>query len=404
MALATVTLPGGNGGFSAIPVEKDAKATLTTAIKNLFNSAGQNITANEIASGVDGTKGFFNLVLDGALAPTTITAGANVQALFDTGLGQDTLVGNAATTLFVANSAGDSISSAAAASTIIGGAGSDTVSAVGKVTAYLEGGSNQVNLGGGALNLLGTGGHDTVNVTAGKNTVTAAYKATLNLSGNGTTDQVTLGAGSTVFISGSNVTTNITGNNETIVITGSNEHINLIGTGDTIIIQGGTNDTITYSAPGKGGGKGGSHAATVIGGGDHDKGKGHTATTVGGSGAASTIHGGRTTFTHVAGKHNVFTATQHADTMVGALHDKTGGSDLFKLDAAVHSTHTIKAFSSQHDTISIGHITQKQLAADLRHATVTGAGAHTTTIFSADHTKITIVGDRVLASDIKSHQ
>jgi len=241
---------------------------------------------------------------------------------------------------------------------------------------------------------------------AGSNTVTAAYKATLNLSGNGTTDQVTLAAGSKVFISGDNITTNITGNNETIIITGSNEHINLIGTGDTIIIAGGTNDTITYSAPGKGGGKGGAHAAaphaaTVIGSGDDGKGKGHTAT-IGGSGAGSTVHGGRAAFTHIAGEHNVFTGTRHADTMVGALHDKKGGGDLFKLDAAVHSTHTINAFSSQHDTISIGHISQKQITAALRHATITGGGAHTTTFLTADHTKITIVGDRVLASDIKS--
>ncbi len=395
MALQTVSLPGGNGGFTAIPVEHDAKATLTAAIKNLFNAAGSNITANEIASGVDGTKGFFNLVLDGALAPTTITAGANVQALFDTGAGQDTLVGNTATTLFVANNAGDSISSTAAASTIIGGAGSDTVSAVGDVTAYLEGGSNQVNLGGGALSLLGTGGKDTVNVVAGNNTVDAKYKATLDLSGNGTTDQVTLAAGSSVYISGSNVTTKITGNNETIVITGSNEHINLIGSGDTIIIAGGSNDTITYSNPGKGKG----HAATVIGGGDDSKGKGHDA--LGGASAAATVHGARASLTHVAGEHNIFTATRHADTMAGALHDKTGGSDLFKLDAAMHSNHTITAFSNQHDTISIGHITEKQIAAGLRHATITGAGAHTTTIFTADNTKITIVGDRVLTSDIK---
>src|SRR6201996_1213551 len=261
MALQTVSLPGGSGGFTAIPVEKDAKTALTSAIKNLFTAAGSHITANEIASGVDGMKGFFNLVLDGALAPTTITAGSNVQALIDTGLGQDTLLGNAATTLFVANGDGDSISSSATASTIIGGAGSDTVSAVGKVSAYLEGGKNQVNFGGGALSLLGTGGNDTVNVVAGNNTVNVGYQATLALTGNGTNDQVTLASGSAVYVSGSNVTTNITGNNETIVLTGSNEHINLIGTGDTIIISGGTNDTITYSAPGKGS----SHAATVLG-------------------------------------------------------------------------------------------------------------------------------------------
>lgn len=400
MALQTVSLPGGNGGFTAIPVEKDAKATLTTAIKNLFNAAGSNITANEIASGQDGMKGFFNLVLDGALAPTTIMAGANVQALFDTGLGSDTLVGNKATTLFVANSAGDSISSAAAAATIIGGSGSDTVSASGAVTAYLEGGDNVVNESGGTLDLLGKGGNDTVNVVAGKNTINATYKATVNLTGNGTHDQVSLSTGSTVSITGSNVVATITGNNETIYINGSNESINLVGSGDKVIFVGGSNDTITFSSPGKGGGNGGhGHSATVIGGGDdHGKSKGHSIT-----GPDTTIHGGKAVFTHVAGERNVFSATGHADTMIGALHDRTaGGGDLFKLDAAARSTHMITAFSSQHDTISLSHTSHKQLVNDLRHATVTGGGAHTTTIFTADNTKITIVGDRVLASDIKT--
>jgi Ca2+-binding RTX toxin-like protein len=397
----TVTLPGGNGSFTTFQVEKDAKAALTTAIKDLFNDAGKNITANEIASGQDGMKGFFNLVLDGALAPTTITAGANVQALFDTGLGQDTLVGNAATTLFVANAAGDSISSAAAASTIIGGAGNDTVTASGNVTAYLDGGNNQVNLGGGALDLLGHGGNDTVNVVSGNDTVNVAYKATLNLSGNGTNDQVTLAAGSAVYVSGSNVTTTITGNNETVVITGSNEVINLVGSGDTIIIKGGTNDTITYSTPGKGKGE---HSATVLGAGGDDKGKGHHAATVAGSASASTIHGGHAAFAHEAGKHDVFTATRHADTMIGAQHDTAAGSGLFKLEGSVHSTHTIAAFSSQRDTIAISHPNQRQIVGGLHHATVAGGGAHTTTLFTADHTKITIVGDRVLASDILKSQ
>ena len=109
--MATVTLPGGNGNFTTLSVGQDAKTALTTAIKNLFNAAGSNTTPNEIASGVAGEKGFFNLVLDGGLQATTITAGSNVQALFDTGLGQDTLIGNASTTLFTANNAGDSISS-----------------------------------------------------------------------------------------------------------------------------------------------------------------------------------------------------------------------------------------------------------------------------------------------------
>jgi len=398
MALVTVTLPGGNGNFTNLAVEKDAKAALTSAIKNLFNENSPNITPNEIASGVDGTKGFFNLVLDGALASTTIVAGSNVQALFDTGLGQDTLLGNSATTLFFANNAGDSISSTAAASTIIGGAGSDTVSAQGNISAYLEGGSNQVNLSNGALDLLGTGGNDTVNVIAGSNTVTAAYKTTIDLSGDGTKDKISLATGSTVSITGSNVVATITGNNETIYINGSNESISLIGSGDKVIFVGGSNDTVTYSSPGKGGGNGNGHSATVIGGGDdHDKGKGHA---VLGSGS-STIHGHKAAFAHVPGEHNVFTAGQHSATMSGALADTVGGTDLFKLDAAVRSHHTITAFSSQSDTISIAHVTEKQLRVGFAHATITGGGAHTTTILTADHTRITIVGDRVLRSDLK---
>ena len=394
MALVTVTIPGANGNFTSLGVEKDAKAALTTAIKNLFNSSAPNITANEIASGVDGTKGFFNLVLDGALASTSITAGANVQALFDTGLGQDTLVGNSATTLFFANNAGDSISSSAAASTIIGGAGSDTVSAQGAVSAYLEAGNNQVNLSNGSVSLLGTGGSDKVNVVAGSNTVTAAYKATIDLSGANTKDKVTLADGSTVSVTGGSVVATITGNNEAIYINGSNDSLNLVGSNDTVIFVGGGNDTITYSSPGKSQG----HSATVIGG--DGKGKGHS-TVVGGGGAGSTIHAGHAVYTHIAGEHNVFTAARQSDTMVGALHDAKGGSDLFKLDASVHSHHTITAFSNQSDTISISHITERQLKVGLAHATITGGGSHTTTIFTADNTKITIIGDRVLGSDIK---
>jgi hypothetical protein len=393
--MATVTLPGGNGNFTSLTVGNDARAALTSAIKNLFNDAGPNITANEIASGVNGMKGFFNLVLDGALASTSIVAGKNVQALFDTGLGRDTLVGNSATTLFFANNAGDSISTSATASTIIGGAGSDTVSAMGNVSAYLEGGDNLVKLSNGSVSLLGTGGNDTVNVIAGSDTVTAAYKATIDLSGSGTKDQLGLAKGSTVSVTGSNVVATITGNNETIYINGSNESINLVGSGDTVIFVGGKNDTITYSSPGPSHGNGKGHSATVIGG----KGKGHSSTTVAGSG--STLHGGHAAFTHVAGEHNVFTAGRGVDTMVGALRDTLGGGDLFRLDAAVHSTHTITAFSSQSDTVSISHLTEKQLKIGLHHATITGAGSHTTTIFSADNTKITIIGDRVLASDIK---
>jgi Ca2+-binding RTX toxin-like protein len=397
--MATVTLPGGNGNFTSIAVNQDAKTALTTAIKNLFHAAGSNITANEIASGVNGDKGFFNLVIDGGLHATTITAGANVEALFDTGLGQDTLIGNKSTTLFTANNAGDSISSIAT-STIIGGTGNDTVSVVGKASAYLEAGNNLVQLSNGSVSLLGTGGNDTVNVLSGANTVSATYKATVDLTGSGTTDHLTLAARSTVGVAGNNINATITGNNETIRVTGSNEHIQLIGTGDTIIISGGTNDTITYAAPGKQSGHG---AATQIGGGHTGTGQsGHKTTSVAGSGAGSTLHGGSASFVHHIGAHDVYTAGQHSDTMAGALTDKTGG-DLFKFDASTHSSHMITAFSSQRDTISIAHADRTQVADALKHATITGSGAHTTTMFGLDNTKITIVGDRVLASDIKTH-
>ena len=366
MALATVSIPGSNGNFTTLTVEKDAKAALTSAIKNLFNQAAPNITANEIASGVNGMKGFFNLVLDGALASTSITAGANVQALFDTGLGHDTLVGNSATTLFFANNAGDSISSSATASTIIGGTGSDTVTAQGIVSAYLEGGNNQVNLSNGSVSLLGTGGKDTVNVVAGSNTVTAAYKATIDLSGDNTKDKVTLADGSTVSMTGGSVVATITGNNETIYVNGSHDSVNLVGSNDTVIFVGGGNDTITYSSPGKSQG----HSATVIGG----DGNGQRAIprSWGAAESGSTIHAGHAVYTHIAGEHNVFTAARQSDTMVGALHDAKGGSDLFKLDASVHSHHTITAFSNQSDTISISHITERQLKVGLAHATITG--------------------------------
>ena len=64
---------------------------------------------------------------------------------------------------------------------------------------------------------------------------------------------------------------------------------------------------------------------------------------------------------------------------------------------------SVTAFSSQRDTISIAHADRTQVADALKHATITGSGAHTTTMFGLDNTKITIVGDRVLASDIKTH-
>jgi hypothetical protein len=387
-----VTLPGGNGSFTSIAVPHDAKTALTTAIKNLFNAAGSNITANEIASGVDGTKGFFNVVLDGALAATTISAGTNVQALIDTGLGKDTLVGNQSTTLFVANGAGDSISSMAT-STIIGGAGNDSVSVVGNATAYLEGGNNQVQLSSGSLNLLGTGGSDTVNVVSGSNTVSVAYKATVALSGSGTTDQLNLATGSTVDVAGNNISATIGGNNDTIVFTGSNEHIMLTGKGDTIIISGGNNDTITYSTSGSGSGK---HGATAIGGGH----AGHDPHSDDPKGA--TLHGGAAAFTHTVGATSIYAADAQSGTLTGALGDTTGAGDLFKFDAKIHSHHTIAAFSSSQDTISMLHADRTQIADALKHATITGGGARTTTLFALDNTKITIIGDRVLSSDLKT--
>jgi hypothetical protein len=135
----------------------------------------------------------------------------------------------------------------------------------------------------------------------------------------------------------------------------------------------------------------------VIGGDGNGKGKGHTIAASG----MTTIHGGKAVFTHIAGEHNVFTAGRQSDTMTGALHDAKGGSDLFKLDATAHSSHMITAFSNKGDTVSISHVTDREIKAGLHHATITGGGAHTTTIFSADNTKITIIGDRVLGSDIK---
>jgi hypothetical protein len=263
---------------------------------------------------------------------------------------------------------------------------------VGKASVYLDAGDNLVQLKGGSVSLLGTGGQDTVNVLTGTNTVSAAYKVTVDLTGSGTIDKLTLAAGSAVKISGNSINTTVTGNNETINVSGSNEHIQLIGTGDTIIISGGSNDTITYSASSQQNSK----SATNIGG------AAHATTTVAGSSVGATLHGGTANFVHRVGAMDVYTAGTRSDTMSGALTDTKGG-DLFKFDASIHSKHVITAFSSQRDTISIAHADRAQVVDALKHATVVGSGAHTTTIFGLDNTRITIVGDRVLASDIKTH-
>ena len=315
-----------------------------------------------------------------------ISAGANVQALFDTGLGQDTLLGNAATTLFVANGAGDSISSIADASTIIGGAGSDTLSAVGSVTAYLEGGNNLVQSERRSFgDLLGTGGNDTVNVVSGSDTVSVSYKATVALSGSGTTDQLNLATGSTVDISGNNISATIGGNNDTIVFTGSNEHVMLTGKGDTIIISGGTNDTITYSTPGKGGGKGHAHAATVIG--SDGKGKGH------GPHWRRSADRAPPRPSMAGARPLPISRASTACSPAPGIPTRWRARCMTRRAAVTCSSSTRKPTATirsppsqvQQDTISIapcGPETDRGRPA-LKHATITGGGAHTTTMFAA---------------------
>jgi hypothetical protein len=379
MAGASVSLPGGSGSFTTFNIGSDAKKAVTAAIKQLFNAAGQNITANEIASGVDGDKGFFNVVLDGALKATTITAGNNVQALIDTGLGHDTLVGNASTTLFVGNSQGDSFSSMATASTIVGGAGNDTVAITGgSATAYLEGGNNLVNVSGGAVTLSGTGGTDTVNVAGGANTVSAAYKATIDIIAGGT-DTISLAKGSQVNISGNNVNAVITGSNETITITGSNEYINLIGKNDTIIVSGGSNDTITYSDGTAGKHRGSDDSATTAGGaaeGHHGRGE----DTLGGMGA--TLAGGeKTDFLH----HN----NRHSGVPVKLIGDTKISGGVFSFDAKAHGSSQTVSFSSIQGPIATAHALSMQRIAALKGATTLAGGAHSGTTFTVNHDKIT---------------
>jgi hypothetical protein len=243
MPESTVTLPGAGGNYTGLTVPTDAKAVLATAIRNLFHAAGRHTVANEIASGMAGKSGYFNAVIDGALDGTTIQAGKFVQAIFDTGLGKDTLLGNKSTTLFLANNQGDYIRSVAD-STIIGGRGSDTISVTAKALIYLENGKNQVQLSGGNITLAGQGGQDTVNVIKGKNTVNARYETSVNVTGANQKDILNLAKNSTVKIGADHSAVTVSGNNETIVLRGNDDKVFVRGVNDTIKIEGGTNDTI----------------------------------------------------------------------------------------------------------------------------------------------------------------
>src|SRR5271156_4653267 len=163
--MATVTLPGSGKSFINITTGADASVALTSAIKSLFTAAGKNITANVVGSGQAGSAGFFNLIEESSSKNVSDTAGTGVQAIVNIGTGKDTLIGNASTTLLVANGAGDSISTAVTGSgvaSVFGGAGDDTVSVTGNAKIYLGTGSNEVILSGSdSVSLLGTGGSDT---------------------------------------------------------------------------------------------------------------------------------------------------------------------------------------------------------------------------------------------------
>src|SRR6202041_3238253 len=132
--MVNVTLPGsGKNAIVNIATGTDASAALTTAIKSLFTAAGKNTTYNPVASGVAGSSGFFNIVLENAASKVSASAGTGVQAIIDVGKGSDTLTGGASTTLIVGNAAGDSISTAATGvASVFGGVGSDTVKVGGK--------------------------------------------------------------------------------------------------------------------------------------------------------------------------------------------------------------------------------------------------------------------------------
>ena len=122
--MATVTLPGG-GKTVNITTGTDDQKVLQTAIKNLFNAAGDNFTAVTVPSGKDASAGFFNLVLENGSTKVSASAGTNVQAIIDVGTGKvvDTLSGGAQTTVLVGNAFGTVFNTANNATTVFGGAG-----------------------------------------------------------------------------------------------------------------------------------------------------------------------------------------------------------------------------------------------------------------------------------------
>jgi hypothetical protein len=178
----TVTLQGGAAKYT-LPVGKDAAAVIASAIEKQFTGA---------------KAGDFTVLDPSGSADISVTAGKQLQGLFDLGLGQDTLVGGLKTTLIYGNAdntQGDSFS-VVGKTTVFGTAGADTLNVTnGAATAYLEGGKNVVSLSGGAdtLSVAGTGGA-TISVDKGT-------KASI-VGGSGD-DKVRLGTGATTIVAGS---------------------------------------------------------------------------------------------------------------------------------------------------------------------------------------------------------
>lgn len=173
---STATLPGGGKSVFKLPIGADVGNALQTAINSEFKAAGKNFTMNIVDSKAPGKANFFNAVINQATKAVSITAGTDVQAIFDlSAKGGDTLIGGSSTNLIYANATakgGDSIS-VTGNSTVFGTAGADTLSVnSGTATAYLEGGNNAVTLiGNDTLTLVGTG---IATVTGGSGKVSVA--------------------------------------------------------------------------------------------------------------------------------------------------------------------------------------------------------------------------------------
>jgi hypothetical protein len=189
---STVTLQGGAANYT-LPVGKDAVAAITAAIQTEFTGA---------------KSGSFTVIDPSGSADISVTAGKQLQGIFDLGLGQDTLIGGLKTTLIYGNAddtQGDSIS-VVGKTTVFGTAGADTLSVTnGSATAYLEGGKNIVSLAGKSdtLSVAGTGGasikidkgtkasivggaaDDTVRLSTGAATVTAGSGSMSVIGGTG---------------------------------------------------------------------------------------------------------------------------------------------------------------------------------------------------------------------------